>query len=556
MKSIIRCLPFAAILLFGTGCKDTLDREVDAAIRELNEVIRNEAYYVGLRHKNIRRSQFIADTTRDDRLRTRKYLDLAGYYSHFQLDSSAYYCMKARELAEKLDDKWLINNARIRTAIVLIGNVELSEANRMLRSIDTTRTEDVDMTFYYRTRATVFRESKRFSVFPEIQQRYDDSLLFYLRAHINRASGRDATFNKKNFTAELLRLDGRNEEALVLLEGMMRDNIDSLDIYQRANIAYQITRNYSELGDIRQATLWAARASIDELSGSTRAHMSLYRLAQMLYKTGEIRLANAYIKRTLNDLTISNYRLRIGQYAEALGTITQTFDEFMRGRLLLTLFTTISLSVLVVIVLWQAIVTTRRKRQIERLTESYIEINHELTEINQRLNSTNTALVLTNDQLNEANMIKSEYVSQYMQLCSSYIQRLDTFRSQIVKSLKTSNIEETMGMLRSHELVQTEYRNFLRLFDETFLGLFPDFVAQVKTLLANPDEFMPKRGQQLSTEFRYLALIRLGISDSAQIAMFLNSSISTIYTYRARLKNGRLDKSSEIEELVRGLSRS
>lgn len=552
MNRSLCCLLLAvAALLLTTGCRDDLDREIDAAIHELNDVIRNEAVYVGRRHSIIRKYQHIADTTRSDRTRAWAYITLAGHYSHFQLDSSAYYCMQAQTLAEQLGNKRLINDAKVRTAIVLIGNVELSEANRVLRSIDTTNSRNVDLTLYYRTRATVFRESKRFSVFPEVERRYNDSLKYYLNAYIARANGPRIAFYKKNFRAELLRLEGRNQEALEMLEGLLRDDIDSLDIFQKASITYQVARNYTDMGDTRLGMLWAARASIYELSASTRAHMSLYRLAQILYETGEIRLANAYIKRTLNDLTVSNYRLRIGQYAEALDLITKSFDQSMHSKLLLTLFTAISLSVLLIIILWQAIHTLRRKREIERLKDSYFEINRQLTDINQRLNATNSELVRTNDQLNDANKIKSEYVSQYMQLCSSYIQRLDTYRMGIIKLLKTENAEQTLITLRSQELIQTEHRNFLRLFDETFLGLFPDFIEQVRNLLLDPERFMPKRSRQLSTELRYLALVRLGVSDSAQIALFLNSTLSTIYTYRARLRNDRIDKTSDIEEQIR-----
>ena len=165
MNRSLCCLLLAAVFL-ATGCRDDLDRQIDATIRELNDVIRNEAIYVGRRHSIIRKYQHIADTTRSARTRARAYITLAGHYSHFQLDSSAYYCMQARTLAEQLGDKRLINDAKVRTAIVLIGNVELAEANRVLRSVDTTDSREVDLTLYYRTRATVFRESKRFSVFP------------------------------------------------------------------------------------------------------------------------------------------------------------------------------------------------------------------------------------------------------------------------------------------------------------------------------------------------------------------------------------------------------
>ena len=197
MNRSLCCLLLTAAAFLATGCRDDLDRQIDATIRELNDVIHNEAVYVERRHRMIRKYRNIADTTRSMRTRTWAYTTLAGHYSHFQLDSSAYYCMQARALAEELGDKLLINNAKVRTAIVLIGNVELAEANRVLRSVDTTDSRQVDLTLYYRTRATVFRESKRFSVFPEVQSRCDDSLKYYLRAYINRASGPRIAYQKE-----------------------------------------------------------------------------------------------------------------------------------------------------------------------------------------------------------------------------------------------------------------------------------------------------------------------------------------------------------------------
>ena len=133
MNRSLCCLLLTAAAFLATGCRDDLDRQIDATIRELNDVIRNEAIYVGRRHSIIRKYQHIADTTRSARTRARAYITLAGHYSHFQLDSSAYYCMQARTLAEQLGDKRLINDAKVRTAIVLIGNVELAEANRVPR---------------------------------------------------------------------------------------------------------------------------------------------------------------------------------------------------------------------------------------------------------------------------------------------------------------------------------------------------------------------------------------------------------------------------------------
>jgi hypothetical protein len=45
-----------------------------------------------------------------------------------------------------------------------------------------------------------------------------------------------------------------------------------------------------------------------------------------------------------------------------------------------------------------------------------------------------------------------------------------------------------------------------------------------------------KNGELLNTELRIVALIRLGIKDSAKIAVFLRYSVSTIYNYRSQIK--------------------
>ena len=51
-----------------------------------------------------------------------------------------------------------------------------------------------------------------------------------------------------------------------------------------------------------------------------------------------------------------------------------------------------------------------------------------------------------------------------------------------------------------------------------------------------------KQGKRLTTESRVLALIRIGITDNQSIAAILRASLTTIYTYRSKLKARALDK--------------
>lgn len=62
---------------------------------------------------------------------------------------------------------------------------------------------------------------------------------------------------------------------------------------------------------------------------------------------------------------------------------------------------------------------------------------------------------------------------------------------------------------------------------------------------------IPKQDERLTTELRIFALIRLGITDSAKIAGFLRYSITTIYTYRSKLKNRSLCRDNFEEEVMK-----
>ena len=64
-----------------------------------------------------------------------------------------------------------------------------------------------------------------------------------------------------------------------------------------------------------------------------------------------------------------------------------------------------------------------------------------------------------------------------------------------------------------------------------------------------PEYQYPTDRKVLNTELRILAIIRLGISDNQKIASILQSSITTIYTYRSKLKSRSVFK-NDFEQKV------
>lgn len=83
-----------------------------------------------------------------------------------------------------------------------------------------------------------------------------------------------------------------------------------------------------------------------------------------------------------------------------------------------------------------------------------------------------------------------------------------------------SKIEELFKTLRSEKFIKEERENFYKEFDRSFLDLFPNFVNDFNQLLPEDQRTYPKPGELLNTELRVFALIRLGVTETANIAYF------------------------------------
>lgn len=102
-------------------------------------------------------------------------------------------------------------------------------------------------------------------------------------------------------------------------------------------------------------------------------------------------------------------------------------------------------------------------------------------------------------------------------------------RSALLKKIETT---EVSGQL---------LKNFYEHFDEAILNIYPSFIEKFNALLKSGEQVIPKSGELLNTELRLYALVRLGIDDSAKIAQFLRCSVSTVYTYRSKMRKRALN---------------
>jgi hypothetical protein len=173
-----------------------------------------------------------------------------------------------------------------------------------------------------------------------------------------------------------------------------------------------------------------------------------------------------------------------------------------------------------------------------------------LKDVNIRLRLLNNELNEANSKLNESNKVKEHYIGNFLTICSTYIDKLDNYRKMVGKHLQNREYAELTNKIKSLELIEDETREFYDNFDTIFLHIFPDFVERMNELLVESEQFELKNGEHLNTELRIFALIRLGITDSNQIATLLRYSIRTIYNYRAKIRNSAKVPREEFEEQI------
>ena len=140
------------------------------------------------------------------------------------------------------------------------------------------------------------------------------------------------------------------------------------------------------------------------------------------------------------------------------------------------------------------------------------------------------------DNLRRANSTKEVYISQFLSLCSIYMDKLNQFCKIANRKIASGNVDELYRLTKSGKFVEEQSRDFYEVFDNAFLHIYPTFVDQVNALLLPDKQIELKDGERLNTDLRILAFMRLGIEESTRIAQVLNYSLNTIYAYRNRTK--------------------
>ena len=310
--------------------------------------------------------------------------------------------------------------------------------------------------------------------------------------------------------------------------------------------------HYSQMGDKDKQMQYLIKSAESDLEGCIRENTSLRAIADRLFDEGDIDRAYRYMRVAVDDANFYGTRLRNIQSSRIVPKILNAYQtkQERNHRNMMWLLGIISLIALLLVV--GVIAIYQLLKRYRRLNEQKKAINEQLRQVNAQLGDTVEQLHETNGLLREREKIKEEYIARFLTLSSRFIDRGEEQRKALYRLYRDRKTEELARELKSTHSGNENAQLFYENFDNAFLNIYPTFVDEVNKLLQEDGKIEVKQGKRLTTESRVLALIRIGITDNQSIANILRASLTTIYTYRSKLK-ARALKKDDFEAQVKAI---
>ena len=549
---IFTCVSFAQLAIPAYANYNLINLRVDSLQRVLSNVLLNKKTYDDAKILHIKDlKKQLRQTYKSLDARHAYYQQLFNAYKSFIPDSAYVYCKKLNTCAVLLNDPNKVNQAKVDMGFVLISAGMFKEGLDTLAKVNLSSFTDKQRFNYYFLQARSNFDIADYDKINDYYARYSKKALDYCDSIINT--------NPKNSYAWLsatglkcLRL-GKWKEA----KAAYLDILKIKQSYQDSAINYSCLSyiNFS-LKNTPLAVEYLIQAAIIDNIHATKEGVALTNLASHFYKNGDVKTAFSYINHAIEDANFYGARHREAEISTIMPIIqSEKVNGIEHQKKILTAYAS-SITLLIVIVMVFAYITFKQLRKLRKADQVIVEQNNELSianrllsQVNKKLDSTNHSLSKTNIKLDEVNMIKDEYIGNFFNIHSNYIEKLDRLKRSIERNVKEGRYDEVLQTLKRLN-TSSERENLSHSFDKVFLNLFPNFIADFNSLFDEEHQTFVRDHDALNTELRIFALIRLGIDENETIAKILNYSVNTIYTYKTKVKNRSFIPNDEFETQI------
>lgn len=507
-------------------------------LERIDYMIDNDQYYQDIKEKELKHLKQQALDAEDDKTRLLFLDSIYRAYSAYRYDSAYAYMKRGLELAEKCKDSYYITLNKINHASILSVRGFYCKAEDLLQTLNPETMPNKLKLYYYFTYAWIYNYWESYAKNSDYAEEFRTQKKHYmdlLLQNFNEDSRNNVYYNY--LLGERIYIDEpTSRKSLTHFLKAMKMSPAKSRIH--AMSAYGAARYYKLTGQFDLYEKYLVEASVSDGLCQLKETVALQKLAYYLFKKDEnnSKLAAKYIQHSMEDAQFFNNQLRMMEISNILPVIAaanQQAAERSRTRIL-TGFITVSTALIIIIIL--AFVNNRQKNKLKKNKQEIEEQNRKQIEMNDQLSEMNNQLTELNQQLIETNIKRETYLRLFMDISAAYISKLADYRKLVSRKIKANQAADLLKSLNTHKMEEEETQMFYNRFDKAFMELYPGFVTELNKLLLPESQLEVPTTHTLTTEIRIYALMRLGVTDSQEIATLLHYSTQTIYNYKSGMR--------------------
>ena len=518
--------------------------------QKLDNLLEQRNAIIDIKNKDINRLKRNLTTSENTLKRLQTYEQLFEEYYVFQFDSAMTYLNKGIKLAKETQNTYYYNSNTISKAELLSIGGLYNEAIHEIEQVDTTVLDKAQHFEYYfslfriHTYWADFCNDKTYTPIHRLKAQE------YLKKAMPFCDETDKTY--EYYLGEYAVFVLNNPQAA---RAHYIKAIKQLPQNSRfyAMSCFALSGSYGNEGNTEKQEEFLLLSSIADIENCTMENFALQNLAMYIFEHNkdELDLAQQYIQIALEDAHFYNNRLRIIEISSKLPVIVSSYQQTLNQRNKVQMTAIIVISLLLLFLLSAVFYIVKQTKRLSLQQQELQKNNNQLSELNRQQKELNTQLHGLNALLVDTNSKRERLAKLYIDLCAKYIARLKKQQTLVKRKIKANQTTELLSQLSSERLSEEDAATFLSRFDKAFLDLYPDFTEKLNSLLLPEGQIQNKSTDELTTEQRIMALIRLGVKESAEIADLLFYSPQTIYNYRSVLKGKAINKETFEEEVMK-----
>ncbi len=451
-------------------------------------------------------------------------MDIAQGYNAYNNDSSLIYYTegydrtrlmapshKGSEFGAQLDSLRILFRARRATYISLAGFID--DAVKEYAAVDTTEMSPSLRAEYYDAGRQMFSYiASYYGNFFETHEYWMNHSIHAQRRLLSLLNPQSEKY-KLNLGEYYYNIHEYAKSRQVLIDLMSSLNRET-SMYAVATHILASIAHFN--GDRNEYLYYLTQSAIADMRHATLEVVSLQELAGELYQAGDEERAHKYISEALNSAVESRASVRMMQTTELLTIVEEDHNAQIAHWHTLMMIINAIFGVLIIALIVSFFFLRKQINRLARLKQ----------------------------ELQGANKTKDVYISQFLSLCSVYMDKVKQLCNLANRKIAAGQIEDLYKITKSGKFIEEQNVEFYKVFDDAFLHIYPNFVENVNKLLRPEEQIVMADGEMLNSDLRILAFMRLGIDDTNRIAQILNFSVNTIYAYRNRLRNRAIDRNT------------